>query len=190
MLTHDTDANRPQHHEPTQPQMCGLQSCVCSMWDQSATKQISLLTLLSITSWTLYVWPETWLQSEDTMSVTPCRYLFEHVAHSNHHGSGVNVLFRALYTVDHAKLWPASSFECLDLQLHSHSHRASSTLRLSIIYWLPSSSPNSQPFTIFLTKFKTSLNASEQCPVSSSLAISTCGIATTVIHTHELFTTL
>ena len=47
---------------------------------------------------------ETWPQSEDTISataVTPCGYLFEHVAPSNLRDDDVGVLFRASYTVDH-----------------------------------------------------------------------------------------
>ena len=85
-------------------------------------------------------------------AVTPGGYTFEHVARRNRRGGGVGVLFRATYTVDHSKLWPASSFECLDLQLRSP--RVSSTLRLFVIYRPPSSSRNSQPFATFLTEFR------------------------------------
>ncbi|KAI0221740.1 hypothetical protein LSAT2_026996 [Lamellibrachia satsuma] len=45
-----------------------------------------------------------------------------------------NLLARASFTVDHSLLWPASSIECLDLQLRCH--------RVS------------QPFAIFLTEFR------------------------------------
>ena len=85
-------------------------------------------------------------------AVSPGGYTFEHVARRNRRGGGVGVLFRATYTVDHSKLWPASSFECLDLQLRSP--RVSSTLRLFVIYRPPSSSRNSQPFATFLTEFR------------------------------------
>ena len=98
---------------------------------------------------------ETWLQSDNTTSVsaiTPRGYLFEHVARSNQRGGGVGVLFRASFTLDHSKLWPASSFECIDIQLRCNA--IPSTLRLFVIYRPPSSSPNSQPFATFLTEFR------------------------------------
>ena len=77
---------------------------------------------------------ETWLQSDNTASVsaiTPRDYLFEHVARSNQRGGGVGVLFRASFTLDHSKLWPASSFECIDIQLRCNA--IPSTLRLFVI---------------------------------------------------------
>ena len=98
---------------------------------------------------------ETWLQSDNTASVsaiTPRGYLFEHVARSNQRGGGVGVLFRASFTLDHSKLWPASSFECIDIQLRCNA--IPSTLRLFVIYRPPLSSPNSQPFATFLTEFR------------------------------------
>ena len=78
---------------------------------------------------------ETWPSSEDTAAVstvTPCGYLFEHVARSNLRDGGVGVLFKSSFTVDHSQLWPASSIECLDLQLRCH--RVSSTIPLFVIY--------------------------------------------------------
>ena len=98
---------------------------------------------------------ETWLQNYNTASVsaiTPRGYLFEHVARSNQRAGGVGVLFRASFTLDHSKLWPASSFECIDIQLRCNA--IPSTLRLFVIYRPPSSSPNSQPFATFLTEFR------------------------------------
>ena len=38
---------------------------------------------------------------------THCGNLFEHVEWSKRRGGGVGVFFRASYTVDHSKLWPA-----------------------------------------------------------------------------------
>ena len=75
---------------------------------------------------------ETWLSSENTVAVsaiTPSGYLFEHVARSNICGGGVGVLFKSSFTVDHSQLWPASSFECLDLQLRCHSLLYTTPLR-------------------------------------------------------------
>ena len=98
---------------------------------------------------------ETWLRSEDTASasaITPSGYHLEHAARSNGRGGGVGVLFRSSFHIDHSQLWPASSFECLDLQLRCQS--VSSTLRLFVVYRPPSSSRNSQPFAIFLTEFR------------------------------------
>ena len=76
----------------------------------------------------------------------------EQVARSNGRGGGVGVLFRSSFSIDHSQLWPASSFECVDLQLRCPS--VASTLRLFIVYRPPSSSRNSQPFAIFLTEFR------------------------------------
>ena len=73
-----------------------------------------------------------------------CGCLFEHIARSN--------LFRSSFTVDHSQLWPASSFECLGLQLRCYG--VSSTLRLFVIYRPPSSGPNSQPFAVFHAEFR------------------------------------
>ena len=98
---------------------------------------------------------ETWLRSEDTASasaITPSGYHLEHAARSNGRGGGVGVLFRSSFHIDHSQLWPASSFECLDLQLRCQS--VSSTLRLFVVYRPPSSSRNSQPFALFLTEFR------------------------------------
>ena len=98
---------------------------------------------------------ETWLTSDNTASVsaiTPRGYLFEHVARNDRRGGGVGVLFRASMTLDHSQLWPASSFECIDIQLRCNA--IPSTLRLFLIYRPPSSSPNSQPFATFLTEFR------------------------------------
>ena len=64
----------------------------------------------------------------------------------------MGVLFRASMTLDHSQLWPASSFECIDIQLRCNA--IPSTLRLFLIYRPPSSSPNSQPFATFLTEFR------------------------------------
>ena len=67
---------------------------------------------------------ETWLRIEDTASAsagTPSGHYLEHAVRSNGHGGGVGVLFRSSFTIDHSKLWHASSFECLDLQLRCRS---------------------------------------------------------------------
>ena len=98
---------------------------------------------------------ETWLQRDNTASVstiTPRGYLFEHVARSNQRGGGVGFLFTASFTLDHSKVWPTSSFECIDIQLRCNA--IPSTLRLFVIYRPPSSSPNSQPFATFLSEFR------------------------------------
>ena len=64
----------------------------------------------------------------------------------------MGVMFRASFTHDHSQLWPASSFECIDIQLRCNA--IPSTLRLFVIYRPLSSSPNSQPFATFLTEFR------------------------------------
>ena len=125
------------------------------MRDLSATREPFLADFVVDHDLDILCLTETWRSCEDTVSataVTPGGYTFEHVARRNRRGGGVGVLFRATYTVDHSKLWPASSFECLDLQLRSA--RVSSTLRLFVIYRPPSSSRNSQPFATFLTEFR------------------------------------
>ena len=135
---------------------------------------------------------ETWLRSEDTASasvVTPSGYHLEHAARSNGHGGGVGVLFRSSFHIDHSQLWPASSFESLDLQLRCRS--VSSTLRLFVVYRPPSSSRNSQPFAIFLSlsNFEILLNASPWNLELSYSDILTCHMAITTMPTLEPFTT-
>ena len=97
---------------------------------------------------------ETWLQRDNTASVsaiTPRGYLLEDVARSNHRGGGVGVLYRASLTLDNSQLWPASSFECIDIELRRNS--IPSTLRLFVIY--PAiTQPHSQPFATFLNEFR------------------------------------
>ena len=131
-----------------------LPSCVYSMRDPSVNKADFIIDYVADHDIDVLCITETWLQRDNTAfvsAITPRGYLFEDVARSNHRGGGVGVLYRASLTLDHSQLWPASSFECIDIELRRNS--IPSTLRLFVIY--PAiTQPHSQPFATFLTEFR------------------------------------
>ena len=155
---------------------------------RSATRYISLLTLLSTTTWTCYIWPRRGHKAR-----TPSLQLLSHLAAiclsmllRVISVTMMSVFFSELHTLSTTRyfarfvIWMPRSTTLTGAPLH---YDCSSSIDRHRPVPTPSrSSPSS-------SSVETSSNASERSLVSSPLVTSMCGTATTEIRTHELFTT-